>query len=62
MIRICWRSKLTGYQGYGEWHPMECRAVFQKWIDNMAREWSMIEHWIEVLPRCDALNKRFKFK
>lgn len=48
-VRICWRSKLTGYKGHGEWRPEAERAMLQAWIERLDdRPDKMLEHWIET--------------
>jgi hypothetical protein len=48
MIRICWRSKYTRYEGHGEWQSDSEREKLQAWIDNLAKDpYVGVEHWIE---------------
>ena len=47
MVRIKWRSKLTGFESEGSWFPDKDRAGLQAWVDAVNRRVSPIEHWIE---------------
>jgi hypothetical protein len=48
MVRVHWRSKLTGYEGHGEWRSEAERAVLQAWIEQLdSRQDQMLEHWLE---------------
>jgi hypothetical protein len=49
MIRVCWRSTVTGHEGFGEWQPNAKRELLQSWIDALEKESAMrvISHWIE---------------
>jgi hypothetical protein len=44
MYRICWRSRLTGYEGRGE--PL-ARSVAESWIAALNESHPNIDHWLE---------------
>lgn len=47
MVRIYWRSRLTGKDGHGE--PLS-RDLAEAWIDLLAKLHHDLDHWIEDCP------------
>jgi hypothetical protein len=49
LIRIKWRSKITGFVGFGEWieDTTANRLQLQRAIDDAASKHPEIVHWIE---------------
>lgn len=48
--RIAWKSKVTGYSGHGEWHPVDDIVDGKRWADMLNEAFPDIHHWIETEP------------
>lgn len=52
MIRIRWRSKITGFEGHGQWCLAKRKSELLAWIERLNPDpWT--DHWIEVLQQED---------
>ncbi len=45
LARICWKSKITGATGHGEWFPAH---LVRLWVGEMNSEYDiLLHHWAE---------------
>lgn len=45
MVRIAWRSKITGYEGHGQ--RVLTYSDASLWIRRLNQEYPCLSHWIE---------------
>ncbi len=47
MIRLAWRSKITGETGHGEWRDESYRGMLEDWCKFEDREFPELTHFVE---------------
>lgn len=47
LCRIAWKSKITGYENFGDWHPISQEKNLLEWVKMQNSIYPEIYHYLE---------------